>query len=470
MSDILYAWIYPPYEMVPVLCGRLTLLRGRVCVFNYEDAWLAHPQRFALSPDLPLQPGEMQPPRGFDIHPIFEDAGPDAWGRNVINKVFNPQRRSPLEYLELAGEDRVGALGFSRSPEAYRQPDEQAFHEADLKLLNEAASALAYNMPIDDEIRRLLRPGSSAGGARPKAIITYQDESWIAKFGLADDPVDMCAVEHATLRLAARCGIRVPESRLLRVGTKSVMLVKRFDRENGGRLHIASLKTLLNAEGVPPSELAYADIADMMRRQCSGFEEAIPEMYRRMIFNVCIENTDDHEKNHAFLFRDGYWQLTPAFDMQPQLTGLNYHQLRVGKLGHSPSIENLLSEHARFMLRRHDAESMIEDVFAGVRGWKEVFAKEGVLAQDIEQCARYILRDSLLYFGNVPTRYVPSDSNGQYQGSFVAVNDAHAYQSLGRSAIVRHDRTLLSEVLLMPETIMQIDYKNGHIARAERLQ
>lgn len=395
MNDLLYVWVYPQEEQKPVLCGVLELLQGRRCLFSYDASWLAHPKAFALCPDMALRAGVIEPPASLDLHPIFEDAGPDRWGKNIINKVFNPQRRSPIEYLELAGEDRIGALGFSRSDLEYQIPDEQAFYAADLPDLIRAANALVAQMPIDADLRRLLRPGATAGGARPKAIIKHNNEDWIAKFPAEGDECDACAVEHASLRLASLCGIEVPESQLVEIGSQNVLLIKRFDRERNSRVHFASARSILIAEGIAEGTMGYADLADSARRLSSAPTSDCHQLFRRMTLNVLIENTDDHEKNHAFLYQNGHWRLSPAYDIQPQLQGIGYHQLRIGKEGHAPTLSNVLSESNRFLLKRDAAAHIVDDIVKQTREWQGVFANEGVSQHDIDLCANYVMRPAL---------------------------------------------------------------------------
>jgi serine/threonine-protein kinase HipA len=204
------AW--QPQAVEPTPCGTLELLQGRVCRFSYDPHWLRHAAAFALAPDLPLLTGSFNPPPGCDLHPIFEDAGPDRWGRAVINKVFHPSRRSPLDYLALAGENRIGALGFSATRESFQAERQQVYETADLPALRDAANALAAQLPISPAMLRLLQPGSGAGGARPKAIVRHRDADWIAKFPDREDQVDVAAIEHASLRLASLCGITVATS------------------------------------------------------------------------------------------------------------------------------------------------------------------------------------------------------------------------------------------------------------------
>ena len=468
-DDILYVWIYPEGLLRPVLCGKLELLNGRKCVFSYDEGWIEREGAFALSPDMPLQSGVMDPPAKLDIHPIFEDAGPDRWGKNIINKVFNPQRRSPLEYLELAGENRIGALGFSRSASEYLAMDGASFHVADLPELIRAANALSLQMPIDDNLRRLLRPGSSAGGARPKCIIKHRGEDWIAKFLADGDEHDVCAIEHASLELARRCGINAVESELVKVSNRDVLLVKRFDRHHEGRVHFSSARTLLIADGIAEGQMGYADVAAIARRLSSSPKEDSHELYRRMVLNILIENTDDHEKNQAFVFHQGEWKLSPAYDVLPQLQGLGFHQMRIGKDGNKSRIANALSECERFMLKPSEAKAVVEQMYEQVKSWRDVFANSGVPQRDIEACGSYVLRSAIFQFGKAPEKSQPAAGDRFYPGKIVAVDAQHVYQSQGRNVFVHHDRAKLKQ-LIFPEAVMEIQYVDGKVLVAEPQQ
>ncbi|ARL04280.1 type II toxin-antitoxin system HipA family toxin [Burkholderia pseudomallei] len=395
-NNELFVWIYPESSADPMQCGALELVGGRLCRFEYAPSWLARADAFELSPDLPLRPGKFEPPAGLHIHPIFADAGPDRWGRQIIDRVFRLRRSSEIDYLAVAGEDRIGALGFSLHADRYDVVAEQALHTADLGALLSAAQAIERRMPIDEDMRRLLRPGASAGGARPKAIIQADGRRWLAKFPAEGDSVDVCAIEHASLRLAAACGIVVPDSRLTDVGGRNVLLVERFDRdEAGGRIHFASARTLLIAQGVDIGAAAYSDIADTARRFSRAPKADVQEVFRRMVFNVAMENTDDHEKNHAFLWQDGHWALAPAYDVQPQLQGIHYQQLKVGRLDYEPTIRNALSDCGRFMLTEPEARREVGKMMGVLAKWPEQFAAAGVRDDDIEACARYVRVDEM---------------------------------------------------------------------------
>jgi serine/threonine-protein kinase HipA len=466
MNDELHVWIYPPEARTPRLCGTLRLIGGRRCLFAYAQNWLDDKQAFELSPDLPLRPGSFEPETGLDIHPVFEDAGPDRWGRRVIETAFRPQRRSPIDYLALAGEDRIGALGFSWSVDAYQTPIDQAFHVTDLEGLVEAAHAIEVHEPIDERLRRLLQPGRSVGGARPKAIIQDGGRHWIAKFPAEGDEVDVSVVEHASLRLAEACGIEVPESRLVPIRGKSILLVERFDRTPSGfRRHLVSARTMLIAEGIDIGVAAYADLAEIARRYSPAPRADARELFQRMLFNIAMENTDDHEKNHAFLNVDGKWKLAPAYDLQPQLQGIGYQQLIVGTQAHEPSVENALSDAGRFMLTRAEASAEAERVLDVLTRWPEHFHAEGVSARDIEMCERFVLaqRERDKAYGKLPDEFIdPDTASGRYVGQIVALRPDTVFQATNDGVVVSHPRaglTDLGDVELGAE--VSVEYERG---------
>lgn len=391
MNDSLYVWMY--LGSVPVLCGRLDLIQGRRCAFSYDESWLERKNAFEISPDIPLLPGPIMPPSNLDLHPAFDDASPDKWGRQVINKAFNPARRSPLEYLMLSGSNRIGAMAFSESKDQIiNQPDSFGVH--DLHALQHASALLSGHYEINSQMVNLLKPGTSAGGARPKSIIRYANEEWIAKFSAYGDDHDVCAIEHASLALARISGINAADSRLVSVNQKNALLVRRFDRVfdgvNENRLHIVSARTMLIAFGAQEGSMGYGDIADIIRRLSSNPKRDCHELFRRMVFNVLVENTDDHERNHSFIRHNGGWSLSPAYDVLPQLQGVGYQQLAIGKSGSESSVENAISEPERFMLNRADAETILSDVMEKISCWKEVFMVSGVTEEDISRCERYI--------------------------------------------------------------------------------
>ncbi|MDR5776980.1 MULTISPECIES: type II toxin-antitoxin system HipA family toxin [unclassified Caballeronia] len=467
MNNELHVWIYPPQALTPNRCGTLELVGGRRCLFSYSPSWLTDKAGFALSPDLPLQAGRFEPANGQELHPIFEDAGPDRWGRRVIDTAFRPARRSPIDYLALAGEDRIGALGFSWDAGEYRTPQDQAFYGADLGALASAAHAIEVHEPIDERLRRLLQPGRSVGGARPKAIIQEDGRFWIAKFAAEGDEVDVSAIEHASLLLARECGIEAPASRLVPIRGRNVLLVERFDREaTGARRHFASAKTLIMAQGISPEDIAYSDLADVARRFSPEPKADSLQVFRRMIFNVLMENTDDHEKNHAFLFERGKWKLSPAYDIQPQIQNVGYQQLRVGVFGHEPSIANAMSECGRFMLTKEEASAEVERAVAILGNWPERFAEAGVAERDVATCMQFVRvrREQEAAFGQIPEKLSAiNTASGMYIGKIVAIRPDAIYQAVGRGDVVAHPRSEVS----MPVEVgakLRVQYQGGKLS------
>ena len=173
-------------------------------------------------------------------------------------------------------------------------------------------------------------------------------------------------------------------------------LIKRFDRNGPYRLHFASARTMLIAEGINESTMGYPDLADVARRLSWDPKRDCEQLFRRMLLNILIENTDDHEKNHAFLYQKKSWRLSPAYDFQPQLLGIGYHQLRIGKQGHVPAVSNALSEANRFLLKAVAAEKITAEILEQCRQWKTVFSNAGVTQPTIDLCANYVLKPSLL--------------------------------------------------------------------------
>ena len=475
MNNELHVWIYPPGALTPKHCGTLDLIGGRRCLFSYSGSWLNDRQAFELSPDLPLRVGAFEPEAGHDLHPIFEDAGPDRWGRRVIDTAFRPERRSPIDYLALAGEDRIGALGFSWSAERNETPKDQAFYAADLEALVGAAHAIEVHEPIDERLRRLLQPGRSVGGARPKAIVQEDGRFWIAKFPAEGDEVDISAVEHASLRLAKDCGMAVPDSRLVSIPGKSVLLVERFDRElSGARRHFASAKTLLVAEGHDVASVAYADLAEVARRYSPEPKSDSGQLFQRMVFNVLMENTDDHEKNHAFLNDKGKWKLAPAYDLQPQLQGIGYQQLIIGAQAHEPSIANALSDAGRFMLTSAEANAEVERMLEVLSQWPKKFRQAGVSERDIEVCQRFVLVDRQLEaaYGSVPDAVSElNTAHGRYDGRIVALRPEVVFQAVGGGKTLAHPRAALAGVAdLKVGADLHVAYQNGKLHDAKTIQ
>jgi serine/threonine-protein kinase HipA len=393
--DRLYLWsLLEPAR--PSAVGELNLVRSNQGVsLRYLDHWLEH--GFELSEDLPLIDQEFLPVERNTAAGAVDDARPDRWGERVIRFIDKPARLSLLEYLYFAGDDRFGALGVSTSAERYlprRLGPLPTLQEADQ--IHELVRRVQDNEPIPSELRRLVSPGATLGGARPKALLNLGGEQWVIKF--ADgEPADTPAIEHATMTLALQAQIRSAATMAVRLTVGHAVAIRRFDRPGAGRRHCLSAAVALRAAGEP---FGYPELAQLLRRrgvaQGNRYVRDMRELFRRMVFNILIDNTDDHEKNHAVMLTERQqYELTPAFDVLPSGQALGFQQMRVGEQAADSTLTNALSMSALFGLKNDEAASEVRTVAAVVSRWKEHFAACGVTPRDIEYYAAQIDRPFL---------------------------------------------------------------------------
>jgi serine/threonine-protein kinase HipA len=367
---------------------------------RYAASWRA--AGFALSEDLPLVDTEFLPSDKETAAGAVDDARPDRWGERVIRFLDQPARLSLMEYLYFAGDERFGALGVSTSEDQYLPRRFGPLPElADVAQLAELMQKVAAGEPVPAEQRRLIAPGATMGGARPKALLDLGGEPWVLKFSEPGEHVDTPLIEHAAMTLAEQAGIRVAATQPIALARGHALAVKRFDRIHAGngnkRRHALSANVALKAAA---EGLGYPELAQLLRRR--GVAESSlgraqrAELFRRMVFNILIDNTDDHEKNHALLMNDrGEYELAPAFDVLPTGQALGYQQMRVGVDMADSTLANALSEHAQFGLKRGEAEAQVRQVAAVVAGWKHHFAVAGVRAVDVESLAQQVDRPFL---------------------------------------------------------------------------
>jgi serine/threonine-protein kinase HipA len=380
-------WLGMPAQ--PRLVGELRLVSGgRAVALQYGADWLG--SGFPLSQDLPLTP-ELFLPAGKDTAAgAVDDARPDRWGERVIRKFEPSPRLSILEYLLFAGDDRYGALGVSEVSDSYAPWRSAPLPElASLQQMAEVVRKVLANEAVPELLQRLIRPGVSLGGARPKSLIAIDGEPWLVKFS-EGEAIDTELVEHAAMTLAARCGIDVAATRALPVGDRHAVAIRRFDRAGHTRLHAVSANVALRAVG---EELGYPQFAQLLRRlvPAAQIAQQQEQLFRRMVFNILIDNTDDHEKNHALLRQpNGNWLLSPAFDVAPAANGLGYQALQVGDAGAESTLANALSQARTFGLKPAAARLIVEEVARCVEGWRAYFAGLGVRPVDIKMLAQYL--------------------------------------------------------------------------------
>jgi serine/threonine-protein kinase HipA len=377
----------------PVLIGDLNLVRSLQGVsLQYSDDWIE--RGFQLSEDLPLIDQEFLPTEKSAAAGAVDDARPDRWGERVIRFVDRPPRLSLLEYLYFAGDDRFGALGVSTSRTEYLPRRLGPLPSlADADEVHELVRKIQANEPVPEELKRLISPGATMGGARPKALLEIDGEQWIVKF--ADgDPTDAPLVEHAAMTLAREAGIRVAETMPVRLTYGHAVAVKRFDRQRGGRRHCLTAHVALRAAAEP---YGYPELAQLLRRRGvtdgDAYIAEMRELFRRMVFNILLDNTDDHEKNHAVIVTDEeQYALAPAYDILPSGQALGFQQMRVGENEGDSTLENALSMARLFALERDEAGEEIRRVARVVDGWQAHFARCGVTRGDVELYAEHIDR------------------------------------------------------------------------------
>lgn len=387
---------------------------GRNPLFTYGRRYLLRPNAIPVDPvRLPLtMTGHARPPGQSPMFNALRDAAPDRWGRKVLALRAGQSAETLSEFDILTAEHsrhRIGALAFGPSPTS--GPRSLAAWAGDGRLfvtnLERIAELARIIRQVDatpeselDELRERLPRDAflraftslfSPGGARPKAMIELDGRPWIAKFSKSDDLWNEPLVEHATMTLAAQCGVEVAETRTIRVGDMDVLLVRRFDREpDGTPLHFVSAFTLLDIEEDGDWK-SYQALAQAARRH--GDERAGEELFRRMVFNACCANTDDHPRNHAFFARRVGVRLTPAYDVTPIRLRLPEYELalRCGASGRVGSLDNLLSDPAPFGLSPARARDILDQIVTTMRPWRDHFASLGVANRDIEELGRRFL-------------------------------------------------------------------------------
>jgi len=431
--DDLHLW-YLADPAAPRYVGALKLVAaGKGVSLRYAQAWLA--DGFALSEDLPLVDIEHMPPGRLSgdaqrAAGAVDDARPDRWGEKVIRFVDKPARLSLMEYLYYAGDERFGALGVSTSPDAYRPRKISPLPQlGQAQRLSEIVAKIEAAEPISELEAKIVRAGGSLGGAKPKALIEIDGAQWVIKF-FNREPVDTPLVEHATMTLAARAGIAAATTRIVPLQGEHAIAVLRFDRANSQRIHSISAGTAIRAataSGLEP-ELGYPELARILRRV--GVAEGdinrsdARELFRRMVFNILIDNTDDHEKNHALLvvspFENGRLKLAPAYDVLPTNSGQGYQEFICGAAGRESTLDNAMSQCEAFGLLPVEAAAEIVAVIGVVDGWREHFAQAGVAQRDIDELARRIdgaaLRDQRGGFD--PARYPSTPARGRRTSPF----------------------------------------------------
>jgi serine/threonine-protein kinase HipA len=397
-----FVYITLPGETSPVTAGKFVLgknARGDALgQFVYRGKYLDDARAVEIDPvELKLSKRTYETPLLNGVFGALRDAGPDYWGRRVIEKYAGKAQLGELDCLLKSPDDRAGALGFGLNTEP-PAPLRKFNQTIDLEKLQALADALIKDdLPNDaqaQQVQDLLLLGTSMGGARPKAVVQDGDGLWIAKFNRTDDRWNNTRVEHAMLRLARECGIVTAESRIDTVGGKDVLLVKRFDREktNKGyaRARMVSGLTILRSDEVPEARQnwSYIILVEELRRIVEEPKKDAKELFRRVCLNALISNIDDHPRNHAIIAKQGYWKLSPAYDLTPMpQVALERRDLALdcGDQGRYANAKNILSQHARFLLEHAEAEKIVNEMKQQVEAtWYDTLRASGVSEKDAE--------------------------------------------------------------------------------------
>lgn len=391
----------------PVLLGKLfeSIIRGQESYsFEYDQQWLdSHKGSISLDPDLSFYSGRQYAPLDKKMFGLFSDSCPDRWGRllmnrkNVIEARKNgkkPIRMSEIQYLlGVYDESRMGALRFSIEPNGPFLSNDETYATPpwiNLRTLEDASWQFEKDEINGDEkwLKELLAPGSSLGGARPKASVLAQDGTlWIAKFPSKHDEYDIGAWEKIVHDLARMCGLNVPESRLEKYSNNgSTFLVKRFDRERKRRLHFSSAMTLLGkTDGSSANNgISYLDLASFIRTNGADVKKDLKELWKRVVFNMAVSNTDDHLRNHGFILSRKGWKLSPVFDVNPVPYG-NRLSLNVNENDNSLDYELALEVAKYFDLSKDEAE-MEESAISTIvsNNWLRIAVQYGLDKSSIE--------------------------------------------------------------------------------------
>ena len=397
------AWTHKEELIGKIRCG---IVHGKERVsFSYADSWLERHAGLFLDPELTAFPGAQYPSSDKDTFGFLADASPDRWGKKLIDrreiiqakKEKRPVRRLYASDYLLGIHDggRLGGLRFKADPDGNYLSDETALAAPPMTELGRLEQASLEYERSDDPYEEkwfmdLLYPGSSLGGARPKANVTDKTGAlWIAKFPSQKDIHNSGAWEMVVHDLARECGICVPEAKLMHFSeTGDTFLVKRFDREMSDgklrRIHFASAMTMLGETDGSNNPVSYLDLAQILEEYGSQTTADLKELWKRMVFTAAVSNTDNHLRNHGFLlFKDG-WHLSPAYDLNPSFDR-DHLALGLTEDDDAVSIDLAREEAPYFRIKEREAEEYIHTVKQTVSGrWRCLADRYGISRSEQE--------------------------------------------------------------------------------------
>lgn len=401
-------WVYAHWRgmLQPKNIGILSVHRAKgrkAFSFEYSREWISSKEQLLLDPDIGWYSGA-QFPNQKENFGVFLDSMPDTWGRTLMKRKAAQKAREngnavPVLYdidflLGVYDESRLGALRFKLDPNGPFLNNNQQYptpHWSDARELQHAAEVVESEdagEEIEKWLALLIAPGSSLGGARPKAnILDNKNHPWIAKFPSKNDNIDKATWEFLAYQLACKAGIQMTESRIEKVSGKyHTFFTKRFDRLNGERIHFSSAMTMTgNSEDtIRDNPASYLDIAEFI--QFSGAESStdLHQLWKRIIFNIAISNTDDHLRNHGFLLKEKGWILSPAYDINPSVDKIGL-ALNIDASDNALDFDLAKSVGEYFKLNNKQMEGIINDVKEGVKNWRVIADKMGISRPEQER-------------------------------------------------------------------------------------
>ncbi len=371
--------------------------------FEYDENWLAHPEKFVLEPALKLTKGTFHTDAGQSVFGAIGDSSPDRWGRTLMRRAESakaknsnetPRTLFEMDYLlGVNDEARQGALRFStkQNEDIFLAPPGQTSIPPLIALpkLLTASEHFVADKENADDLKLLLAPGSSLGGARPKASVLNQDGSLaIAKFPRKDDEFNIVMWEAVALTLAHKAGINIPPWRLVTILGKAVLIINRFDRINRERIPFLSAMSMLGAQD--KEQHSYLEIAYALIQNGVSPEHDMAELWRRIVFTVLISNTDDHLRNHGFIYeRYKGWTLSPAYDLNPTPTEVKPRilSMAIDSDDTSASLDTAINTAKDFRLSKEKATRIIKEVALAVREWRQVALSSGLSKRECNRMA-----------------------------------------------------------------------------------
>ncbi len=389
-----FVWIWLPDATNPVVAGRVDR-DGETYTFTYGRSYLARKDAIPIYlPELPLQRGVIAPLATLRMAGCLRDGAPDAWGRRVIiNRLTGLKgddarnvEFDELTFLLNSGSDRAGALDFQESSEKYFARE---YANATLDQLLDAAGRVERGEPVPQGLENALFHGSSIGGARPKALIEDGARKFVAKFSATNDTYSVVKAEFVAMRLAVLAGVDAAAVSLRAAAGKDVLLVERFDRTRTDagwtRRAFVSALTLFGLDEMSGRHASYAELAVMIRARFANSQATLHELYRRMVFNVLVGNTDDHARNHAAFWDGRQLRLTPAYDIcpQPRNSPEANQAISIAEQDRRSQLEVCRLAARHFLLRDEDARAIIDGQVVAIRdNWQAVCDEAGVSEVD----------------------------------------------------------------------------------------